>query len=434
VKFHDGAEFTDEDVVASLARVSHETSPLRGNLPAYESSRVIDDHTVEIVVNTTYPLLLNDLTNILLFDAGWLKANNAELPTDAAAGVEGYPTSNANGTGPFIVESRQPDARTVFVVNPAWWDEPKHNITRIEFQPIASAATHVAALIGGDVVFVNAAPLQDLPRLESAPNVTVLAASELRTIFFGFNMREKLFSATDGSPNPFLDIRVREAVNLALDRNLLQSRVMRGLSRTTGSLVAPAIPGYSEALDIVLDFDPERAKALLTEAGYPDGFAFTLLCANNSFVNEEDICQATGSMLARVGITANLDILPGAQQRAKRSAAEFDMVILGWANEPMIDAYSILVQLFHSPSDARGVFNFGLWGNEKIDALTDASASELERPARIAMMNEALQEAKDQQMYVPLHQQPMVWATSDRVGNMLQLSDNKARLWYTMMK
>jgi peptide/nickel transport system substrate-binding protein len=127
VTFHDGAPFTADDVLASLKRVSHETSPLRGNLPAYESSRKIDDHTVEIVVNTTYPLLLNDLTNIYIFNADWLVANNAELPTDAAGGVEGYPTNNANGTGPFIVESRQPDARTVFVVNPDWWDEPRHN-------------------------------------------------------------------------------------------------------------------------------------------------------------------------------------------------------------------------------------------------------------------------------------------------------------------
>jgi peptide/nickel transport system substrate-binding protein len=198
--------------------------------------------------------------------------------------------------------------------------------------------------------------------------------------------------------------------------------------------VAPAIPGYTEALDVVPAFEPDRAKALLAEAGYPEGFAFTLLCSNDGLVNEEDICQASASMLARVGLTVNLDILPGAQQRAKRTAAEFDMVILGWANEPMIDAYSILVQVFHSPSEAKGVFNFGLWGNAKIDQLTTDSASVLDRPQRLAMMTEALQEAKDQHLYVPLHQQPMVWATSDKVGSMLQLSDNKPRLWYTMMK
>jgi peptide/nickel transport system substrate-binding protein len=433
VTFHNGAAFTAEDVVASLTRVSHETSPLRGNLPAYQSSRVIDDHTVEIVVNTTYPLLLNDLTNILIFDRDWLVDNNAELPTDASAGVEGYPTNNANGTGPFIVESRQPDARTVFVVNPDWWDEPRHNLTRIEFQPVSSAATRVAALISGEVDFVNSVPLQDMARLEAAPEVTLLASSDLRTLFFGFNMRDEPFSAAVDGVNPFHDIRVREAIDRAIDIDLLTSRVMRGLSRPTGSLVAPAIPGYAEQLDERLPFDPDAARALLAEAGYPEGFSFTLLCSNDGLVNEEDICQAVGSMLARVGLTVELDILPASLMRPKRSAGEFDMVIMGWANEPMIDAYSILLQVFRSPTEAKGVFNFGDWGHPEIDRLTDASAEQLDRLTRIDLMTQALQVAKDERLYVPLHQQPMVWATSSRVSSTLQLSDNKPRLWHTII-
>ncbi|MGY6411048.1 MAG: ABC transporter substrate-binding protein [Alkalilacustris sp.] len=433
VTFHNGAPFTAHDVVASLARVSHETSPLRGNLPAYQSSRAIDDHTVEIVVNTTYPLLLNDLTNIMIFNRDWLVENNAELPTDAAAGIEGFPTNNANGTGPFIVESRQPDARTVFVVNPDWWDEPQHNLTRIDFQPVASAATRVAALISGEVDFVNAVPLQDIPRLEAAPDVNVLASSDLRTLFFAFNMKDEPFSAAVDGVNPFQDIRVREAINLAIDGDLIHSRVMRGLSRPTGSLVAPAIPGYSEALDERLPFDPARARELLAEAGFADGFSFTLLCSNDGLVNEEDICQAAGSMLARVGLDVNLEILPSSLMRPRRSAGEFDMVIMGWANEPMIDAYSILLQVFRSPSAAKGVFNFGDWGHPEIDRLTDAAAEELDRPTRIALMNQALQVAKDEMLYVPLHQQPMVWATSSRVESKLQLPDNKPRLWETVV-
>jgi peptide/nickel transport system substrate-binding protein len=208
---------------------------------------------------------------------------------------------------------------------------------------------------------------------------------------------------------------------------------MRGLSRPTGSLVAPAIPGYSEALDERVAFDAARARELLTEAGFPDGFSFTLLCSNDGLVNEEDICQAASSMLARVGLNVNLDILPAALMRPKRSAGEFDMVIMGWANEPMIDAYSILLQVFRSPTAAKGVFNFGDWGHPEIDRLTDAAAEELDRPKRIALMNEALQVAKDEQLYVPLHQQPMIWATSARVESMLQLSDNKPRLWQTVV-
>ena len=136
VKFHNGNPFTADDVQASLQRVSHETSPLKGNLPAYVSSSVVDDLTVDITLNGTYPLLLNDLTNIHIFDKEWMVENKSELPTDIGAGTEGFATYNTNGTGPFIVESRQPDARTVFVVNPDWWDTPQHNLTRFELLPV----------------------------------------------------------------------------------------------------------------------------------------------------------------------------------------------------------------------------------------------------------------------------------------------------------
>lgn len=104
VKFHDGGEFTADDVLASLLRVSDPTSPLKGNLPAYKSASVVDDYTIDIELTGPYPLLLNDLTNIHIFDKEWLVANNAEKPTDVSAGVEGYATFNANGTGPFRLD------------------------------------------------------------------------------------------------------------------------------------------------------------------------------------------------------------------------------------------------------------------------------------------------------------------------------------------
>ena len=192
VTFHNGNPFTAQDVVASLTRVSHETSPLKGNLPAYVSSRVVDDLTVDITLNGTYPLLLNDLTNIHIFDEEWMTENDALMPTDVGAGTEGYATYNANGTGPFIVESRQPDAKTVFAANADWWDEPQHNLDKIELTPVNSAATRVAALLSGEISFTNDAPVQDLPRLAAAPNVEVLEGVDLRTVMIGFPFRDTL--------------------------------------------------------------------------------------------------------------------------------------------------------------------------------------------------------------------------------------------------
>jgi peptide/nickel transport system substrate-binding protein len=434
VRFHNGAPFTAADVVASLERVSHPDSPLRGNLPAFKSARRIDDLTVEIEVTGPYPLLLNDLTNIFILNRAWMAEHNALLPTDSGRGVEGYATNNANGTGPFIVESRRADQRTVFVVNPAWWDRPRHNLTRIEFTPIASAATRVAALLSGEIDFVNVAPLQDLPRLSADRSVRVLQTSELRTIFFAFNLGDRLIGAPAGQANPLRDRRVREAMYRAIDIDNLQRRVMRGLSRNTGAVIAPAIPGYAADLDERPAYDPAKARELLAAAGLANGFGFTLNCTNDSYVNEEEICQAVAAMWSRVGLRPTLSIAPRSVQTPLRVRGEFDVTTLGWANEPMIDAYSILVQVMHSRSGTAGVFNWGGWQHPRIDQLTDAAGVELDTARRIPMMTEALRIARDEVLFLPLHQQPMAWAVRTNVETMVQLADNKPRLWYTRMR
>lgn len=434
VKFHNGNAFTADDVIASLTRVTHETSPLKGNLPAYKSATKVDDFTVDIEVNGPYPLLLNDLTNIYIFDKEWLEANNSTLPTDSGKGVKGYATDNANGTGPFVVESRRADSKTVFAVNPGWWDKPKHNITKIEFSPIASAATRVAALLSGEIDFTNVAPLQDLPRLAASPDLKVMQTNELRTVIFAFNLTDKLFESDIKDKNPLKDKRVREALYRAIDIDAVQKRAMRGLSRNTGAIVAPAIPGYVPAQDERLPFDLDGARKLLTDAGYPNGFSFQMNCQSDGLVNEEEFCQAVASMWSRAGLKPNLSLAPRSQQTPKRVKGEFDVISFGWANEPMIDAYSILVQVLRSKGGSGGVFNWGNWGDPRIDALVDKAGVELDNAKRIPMMTEALNIAKADHLFIPLHQQPMAWAMRSSVAATVQASDNKPRLWLTTMK
>lgn len=427
VQFHNGAEFTADDVVASLTRVTHPSSPLRGNLPAFQSVEKIDEHTVDIHLIGAYPLLLNDLTNIFMFNAAWLRDNDSELPTDFGAGVEGYATFHANGTGPFVVEERVPDARTILAVNADWWDEPQHNLTRIEFTPITSAATRVAALLSGEIDFVEGAPVQDIPRLEAAPNVQVIEGSSLRTIMLGFNRRDTL---ADGRPNPFNDLRLRQAVAHAIDLNLIRDRVMRGRARVAGALVAPQIPGWSEDIDEPIPFDLALASELVREAG-AEGFPFELTCNYDLWVNEEEICSAVVSMLTRAGLAPSLDIGPRAVQSPKMTSGVTDMFIFGWANEPMLDSFSFLLQVARSREGTGGVFNWGGWVYPEMDALIDAAAVELDREARLEMQNQALRIAREEMLMVPFHQQGMSWAVSDRVEHVLQQADNKVRHWLT---
>ncbi len=434
VTFHNGSAFTADDVLASLARVTHETSPLKGNLPAYKSSKKVDDHTVDIEVNGPYPLLLNDLTNIFIFNKAWLEANNASLPTDSGKGIKGYATDNANGTGPFSVELRRVDAKTVFAANPKWWEKPKHNIGKIEFTPISSAATRVAALLSGEIDFTNVAPLQDLPRLSASPDVKVLQTNELRTVIFAMNFGDKMFESDVTDKNPLKDRRVREALYRAIDIDAIQKRAMRGLSRNTGAIVAPAIPGYTAAQEARLPFDLEGAKKLLTDAGYTNGFSFNFNCQNDGLVNEEEFCQAVAAMWSRAGLRPNLSMGPRSQQTPKRVKGEFDVISFGWANEPMIDAYSILIQVVRSKSGSGGVFNWGNWGRPEIDALIDKAGVELDRAKRLPLMSEALMIVKNEHLFIPMHNQPMAWALRSTITNTVQASDNKPRLWLTQMK
>jgi len=430
VHFHDGAPLTADDVVASLRRATDELSPLKGNLAAFKSARVVDASTVDIELNSRYPLLLNDLTNIFVFSKPWLVANHTEVATDFGRKVEGYATYHANGTGPFKVESRAADSRTVLVVNPDWWDKPRHNIDRIEFVPITSDATRIAALVTGEINFSNAIPLQSAAQLASQPGVKILLATELRTIFFTFNLAEK---TQDGAPNPLRDKRVRQAMYQAIDIEQIRRAVMRNQSRNTGALVAPAIPGYRPQQDVRLPFDLAAAKQLMVAAGVPDGLTLTLVCTPEGYVNEEQICQAAVAMWARLGLKVSLQLGSRAAMTQRRVAGQFDITPLGWANEPAIDAESLLVQVLHSKSGSNGLFNWGGWGMPEIDRLTDAAAGELDPAKRLDEESQALEIAGANVLFIPLHQQPMAWATRADVSHVVQLPDNKARHWLTRM-
>lgn len=427
VTFHDGAEMTADDVVASFKRAADPASPLKGNMPLFAGIRKIDDYTVEIDVTAPSSLFLNDITNIFVFDAGWLTANNTEAPTDFGAGVEGYATSHTNGTGPFKLESRAPDSKTVLLVNDAWWDEKKHNIDRLEFIPITSAATRIAALLSGEVDVIDSAPIQDLDRLKADPSIKVESLTELRTVFLAMNRRDTF---PDGRPNPFNDLKVRQAIEALIDRDLINKRVMRGMARPSGSLIAPDIAGYSAALDTYEPADPKKAEALLTEAGATD-LRFTYTCMNDESVNEEDWCQAIANMLSRAGMKVDIDMGPRSVQSPKRSQGKTELFNLSWANEPTLDAFSLLSQVLATKQGSYGVSNYGGWSSPELDALVVQAANATDPAERLKLEEDALRIAKEQVMLIPLHQQPIAWATRDRVTSIDLRADNKARHWFT---
>jgi peptide/nickel transport system substrate-binding protein len=431
VKFHNGDSFNADDVVASIKRVIHPNSPLKGNLPAVMDIKKVNEHTVDFFLNGTYPLLLNDLSNILIMDKEWMVQNECLIPTDPAKGEESYATMNTNGTGPFMLESRKPDTITVLIVNLNWWDTPRHNLTRIEFTPIRSDATRVAALLSGEIDFMFPSPLQDAERLSQTPGIKIFEAPGLRTIMLMLNQAaDELHESNIKGKNPLRDIRVRKALYQAINMDLIQKKVMRGKSRNAGILVAPEIPGFNPELNDRYAYSPQAAKNLLIEAGYPNGFEVGLDCPNDRYINDEEICQTVTSMWAKIGVRANLTTQTKSLHFNKALAGKCDIWMLGWASLPMMDSYSVLSQILSSPRGKFGLYNPGGYINSQVDALVDKIGMELNEPKRLKMISDAFKLSKENIAIIPLHQQPLSWAVRDGI-NIVQHADNKIRLWYT---
>jgi peptide/nickel transport system substrate-binding protein len=432
VTFHEGETFNADDVVASVARMLDPASRAAGNFPSMVRAERVDDYTVDIILKGPYPLLLNDLCWLSVMSKSWMEKHDSLKPGNVATGTTTYASTHANGTGPFKLESYQPDSKTVLVVNDKWWDKPAHNLTRIEFRPIKSDATRVAALLSGELDMIAPAPLQDLKRIAAVPGFKVVEEPSLRLIFLGLNWRPELI-AEPGQKNPLLDLRVRQALWHSIDTASIQSRIMRGKAKATGTLVAPQIAGYDSKLAESYGYDPELAKKLLAEAGYPKGFKVGLACSNDRFIADEQICLAIGAMWARVGVQAVVKAETRANFFPRVDRGETDIYLYGWANLPTMDSISIISVLLSSRKDGYGGNNPNGLVSPRIDEIARAAAVELDEGKRLALLQEALKIARDQVLLIPLHLQPVAWATKSNV-DVPQFPDEYVRLWFAHLK
>jgi peptide/nickel transport system substrate-binding protein len=432
VKFQGGEPFTADDVVATVMRTIDPGSRNRENLSAVVSVEKVDDDTVDFVLKGPYPLLLNDLAGIFIMSKTWLAAHDALKPGNTSSGVTTYASTHADGTGPFKLDSYEPDARTVLSVNPAWWDKPEHNLQRIEFRPIRSDSTRVAALLSGELDLIAPAPLQDLDRIAAAPGFKVVEDPSLRLIFLGLNWKPELH-ADPGHKNPLLDLRVRQALWHGVDLDTLEKRIMRGKARIAGTMVAPPVPGYSAALDQPLPYDPTLAKKLLTEAGYPAGFKVGLACSNDRYISDEQLCIAIASMWTRLGLQVDVKPESKATYFPKQDHGDTDIYMLGWATLPPMDGYSVLQAILATRKDGFGGSNPNGLSDPRIDDLARRAAVELDEPKRQAMLVEAFKIVHDEAMFIPLHEQPVAWAMRANL-DMPQFADEYVRPWYAMMK
>ena len=413
VKFHNGNAFDADDVVFSLDRARQPTSDMKGAITSIESVTKVDPLTVLIKTRGPNPLLPNTLTDIFIMDKEWSETNKVQKPQDFKNKEENFAVRNANGTGAFQLVSREPDVKTVMKRNDSYWGIGQFpmQITELTYIPIKADATRLAALLSGEVDFVQDVPVQDIERLRGQQNLRVNVGPENRSIFFGMDVSSAdLKTDNVEGKNPFADKRVRQAMNMALNRQAIQRVAMRGQSLPAGMIAPSFVNGWSKELDAFPAGDVNAAKKLLADAGYPNGFSITLHCPNDRYVNDEAICQAAVGMWGQIGVKVNLV----SQSKSihfpliQKVPPETEFYMLGWG-VPTFDSEYVFSFLYHSRADKYGSWNATRYANADADKMIESLSSEVDKAKRDATIAKLWTLFKEEVIYLPVHHQTLAY-------------------------
>ena len=430
VKFHDGTPFTADDAVFSVERILAAPSQRAFQLKGVIGAKKVDDLTVDVSLSTPDAVVPEKFFGLAMMSKAWSVKHAVQRAQDFNGKQETYAVRNANGTGPFRLERYEPDVKTVLKANPAWWgrsDKRNGNVDDVTFVSIKSDATRLAALASGEIDLVLDPPYQDVERLKSDPHLTLLQMRGLGQQYFTFDQaRNELVSGDVKDRNPFKDLRVRQAVYHAINVDLIVKKVLRGQGLPTGAFLSSRVDGVPPELDQRLPYDPAKARTLLTQAGYPNGFAVTLECVNIAY--RENVCQAATAMLAQVGIRTTLQSSPTNQFFPKLSQATASFIEFGWT--PTTDAWASLNALFHTwDKSGAGTFNAGRYSNPALDTLIDDIRVEPDLTRRRAMIGVALRLIRDDLPYIPLYRLTLTWAMSKKVHAVQWPSDAIELRW-----
>jgi len=437
VKFHNGEDFTADDVIFSLDRMRSPDSQIKTRAPADMKAVKVDDYTVDFVLASPNPILNAEWDTWYIFSKKWAEANGATQAQSAKATSLNPFALKANGTGPFILVSHEPGVKTVFKPNPAWWGKPEHNLTEVVFQTIKSDATRVAALLSGDIDMMDPVPVQDIERVKASPNATVLIGPEIRTIFLNMDsFRDELLYSNVKGKNPFKDARVRKAVYQAIDMEAIHNKVMRGMSVNSAILISPLL--FARAGEFKRHpYDVAAAKKLMSEAGYPGGFDVDLDCPNDRYVNDEGICQAVAQMLARIDIKVKLNAMPKAkyfQKAGQTDKYDSSFNLLGWT-PGSLDSWNVIENIIgcRDADGKGGPFNYGGYCNPKIPELNKKILVETDTAKRDELIAEAFRLNHEEAGVIPLHQQSLAWGVSKKV-KIAQRADNQILFYWAQME
>ena len=405
VKFHDGSEFTAEDVKFSIERipnVPNNPNPYTGTIRSIIGMEIVGPHTIRFTTDGVNPYLPDDLTEVLMVSK---KAAEGRTTEDFNSGVA------AIGTGPYKFVEHVHGERLVLARHEDYWGE-KPAWDRVTFKVISDDAARVAALLGGDVDMIDFVPPTEIGHLDADPDINVFKRPSDRIIYFFPNVRHDTspyLTDADGEPlseNPLRDLRVRKAISMAINREAIAAKVMEGLAAPAGQTVPEGWFGHNPAL-MVETYDPEGAKQLLAEAGYPDGFGITIHGPNNRYVNDSKICQAVGQMLARIGLKVEVDTMPKSVffSKVRVPNVEFSFGLLGWGNSPYPASGHIGLMHSYDKDKGTGAYNRAGYANPEYDAAIQKAVSTVDDAERERLEQAAVEIAMGDVALIPMHVQ-----------------------------
>ncbi|MCK6450120.1 MAG: ABC transporter substrate-binding protein [Alphaproteobacteria bacterium] len=411
VKFHDGSDFTAEDVKFSIERIPVVTgpNPLTIYVRRVKETKIVDPHTIRIITDGPAPNLPNDF--IRLFIVSHKAATGLTKDTANAAFNSG---KAAIGTGPYKFVSWTPKDQLVLDRFDGFWGE-KQPWARHVRKEIPNDSARVAQLKAGQLDLIVRVPASDVPTLERDPKLTVVKIDTVYVFNMELDQREqaKQVTAKDGSPlakNPFLDPKVREAIDLAIDRKALAEVAMEGLGKPQNQLVTPSIFGYSKKLP-ERKYDPAAAKKLLAEAGYPNGFKTMFSFTSDRLPGDRQVGTSVAQMLAAIGIDAQANAQPAAVFFPARTRGEFSLSMSGWGTLTG-EAHYTLSSVVHSNDKEKkfGAFNQLGYKNPVMDKLIQDAAVEMDAAKRRSLLEQANELVATDRPRLPLVAVGSAWA------------------------
>lgn len=402
VKFHSGNSLTTKDVVFTYNRLL-ESPDFKALYQPFKELKVIDDHTFELITKEPFPLVLHLATYIFPMDSAFYDGNDASGNPKAMLKKHGntFASTNASGTGPFVVSSRQQGVKVVFDRFGSYWDtKSKGNVDTIIMTPIKEAPTRVAALLSGDVDLIAPVPPTDLKRIDENNKVDLITMSGTRIITFQLNQKTNKALANK---------KVRLAMTYAINNAGIVKKIMRGFGTAAAQQSPKGYAGHVAGLKP--RYNLKKAKQLMKEAGYANGFSASMMAPNNRYVNDAKIAEAVASMLAKINIKVDLTTMPKAQYWPKFDERAADIMMIGWHSDTEDSSnFTEFLSMCFDKESGYGQYNSGNYCNSEVDKLILSSQSETNDARRMKMLQKVEQILYDEAAFIPLHWQDLAWA------------------------